>query len=93
MATLFCDYWERIIGEKIYWENVSGLEPHEANYLKLDCTKLRTTFKWEPTWGIEKAMNKVVEWTKFYLAGEDVSKCMDRQIEEFLTENLNFKIF
>ncbi len=93
LATLFCDYWERIIGEKIYWENVSGLEPHEANYLKLDCTKLRTTFKWEPTWGIEKAMNKVVEWTKFYLAGEDVSKCMDRQIEEFLTENLNFKIF
>lgn len=86
LATLFCDCWNRIMGEKIHWETVSELGPHEANYLKLDCTKLKTMFQWKPTWSIDRAMNKVVEWTKSYLVDKDVSKCMDRQIEEFLTE-------
>ena len=58
--------------------------PHEANFLKLDCTKLKTVFGWKPTWNLETAIEKVVEWSKCYLSGGDVRACMDDQIRAFL---------
>ena len=58
--------------------------PHEANFLKLDCSKLKSTFGWKPRWSLETAVEKVVEWSKAWIAGEDVRLVMDRQIKEFL---------
>ncbi len=58
--------------------------PHEANFLKLDCSKLKNTFGWKPRWNLEKAVEKVVEWTKVWLDGGDVRIVMDKQIEEYL---------
>ncbi len=58
--------------------------PHEANFLKLDCSKLKTVFGWKPTWNLEAAIAKTVEWTKVWLGGEDVNACMEKQIKEFL---------
>jgi len=68
----------------IKWKNVSETNaPHEANFLKLDCSKLKFTFGWKPKWNVEKAVEKVVEWTKVYALGEDVRACMDAEIKEF----------
>ena len=58
--------------------------PHEANFLKLDCSKLKSTFGWKPHWDLETAIKKVVEWSKAWVAGDDVRAVMDKQIEEFL---------
>lgn len=58
--------------------------PHEANFLKLDCSKLKNTFEWSPRWDLDKAIRMVVEWTKCWCSGGDVRKCMDAQIECFL---------
>lgn len=68
------------------WKNLSDGGPHEANFLKLDCSKLKTTFDWNPRWDVEKTMEKIVEWTKTYMAKGNISACMDRQIAEFLSE-------
>ena len=73
------------MGADITWKNVHDGGPHEANFLKLDCSKLKTTFGWKPRWNVETTMEKIVEWTKVYLSGENVSECMDRQIDQFLT--------
>ncbi|MBE6690156.1 MAG: CDP-glucose 4,6-dehydratase [Ruminococcaceae bacterium] len=59
--------------------------PHEANFLKLDCSKLKSVFGWAPTWDLATAIEKVVEWTRAFRAGEDVRAVMDRQIDAFLT--------
>lgn len=58
--------------------------PHEANFLKLDCSKLKQTLGWKPRWDLETAVIKVVEWTKAWSEGKDVRQVMIRQIEEFL---------
>ena len=58
--------------------------PHEANFLKLDCSKLKSVFGWKPTWNLAEAIARVVEWTKVYAAGGDVVAVMDKQIEAFL---------
>ena len=84
LVTLFCKKWNEANGTNITWENVYDGGPHEANFLKLDCSKLKNTLHWKPRWNVEITMEKIVEWTKVYFENGDVSKCMDSQIEEFL---------
>ena len=80
LADLFAEKW----GEGFSWENrAEAGAPHEANYLKLDCSKLKSVFGWQPRWHIGQAVEKTVEWTKVWLAGGDVAAEMDRQIAEF----------
>ena len=76
----FVKHW----GNGIKWINQSDNGPHEANFLKLDCSKLKTTFGWQPRWDLDTAIAKVVEWSKAWAAGENVRAVMDRQINEFL---------
>lgn len=84
LVTLFCEKWNAAMGTNITWKNVHDGGPHEANFLKLDCSKLKTTFGWKPHWNVPITMEKIVEWTAVYLAGGDVATCMDKQIEEFI---------
>ena len=81
LVGLFVKHW----GEGMKWINKFDGGPHEANFLKLDCSKLKTTFGWKPHWNLEKAIEKVVEWSKAWVAGEDVCPVMNRQIREFLS--------
>lgn len=81
LVDLFVNKW----GEGLRWVNeYDGGGPHEANFLKLDCSKLKVTFGWTPRWNLEEAMEKIVEWSKIWLVGGDVRACMDKQITEFL---------
>ena len=84
LVDLFCKEWKKQTGDEISWINQYDGGPHEANFLKLDCSKIKTVFGWKPTWNVEKTMEKIVEWSNIYIAGGDVVRCMDRQIEEFL---------
>ena len=84
LVTLFCDKWNEATGDCVKWINQYDGGPHEANFLKLDCSKLKATFDWRPRWNVETAMEKIVEWSVKYMAGEDVAKCMEKRIEEFL---------
>ena len=86
LVDIFCKAW----GEGQTWENHFVGGPHEANFLKLDCSRLRQTFGWKPAWGVKKAIEKTVEWSKAWQAGEDINEVMKRQIREF-TENIESK--
>ncbi len=79
LVDLFCEKW----GRGLAWVNEYDGGPHEANFLKLDCSKLKKNFNWKPRWNIEDAMEKTVEWARFYLSNCDISGVMDRQIQEF----------
>ncbi|MBR4903726.1 MAG: CDP-glucose 4,6-dehydratase [Selenomonadaceae bacterium] len=83
LTELFCKSW----GENLNWESKSLNQPKEANLLKLDCSKLKAVFDWQPKWNIKTAVDKSVEWYKIYRDGEDVTFCMKNQIEEFLRGN------
>lgn len=80
LVDLFCKAW----GSGMAWENRSEVNaPHEANFLKLDCTKLKTTFGWKPRWHVDRAVEETVAWTKAWLAGENMGQYMEQQIERF----------
>ncbi|MCQ2081344.1 MAG: CDP-glucose 4,6-dehydratase [Lachnospiraceae bacterium] len=88
LVDLFVERWNKnSIGKepkKIGWVNRSDGGPHEANFLKLDCTKLKKTFGWKPVWNIEKTMDKTVEWYKSLAEGENVGECVSRQIRDYI---------
>ena len=72
-------------GDGIGWIDRSDGGPHEANFLKLDCSKLKNKFGWSPVWNIEQALEATVGWTKCWLNKEqDISLYMNEQIESFM---------
>lgn len=84
LVSLFCDTWNKSTGDKIKWIDKFDGGPHEANFLKLDCSKIKNTFGWTPRWNVKEAMEKIVEWTIKYYQQEDLSECMEKQIKDFL---------
>lgn len=79
LVDLFCKKWHGA-----NWKNVAENDaPHEANFLKLDCSKIKSTFGWKPHWHITEAVEKTVEWSKVYLNSGNVSEIMDKQIKEY----------
>lgn len=80
LVELFVQKW----GEGMKWRSCYDGGPHEANFLKLDCSKLKMMFGWKPAWNLETAMEMIVEWSKCWMQGGDIVECMDRQIDQFL---------
>ncbi len=82
LVDIFCHEW----GCGAEWENVSETNaPHEANFLKLDCSKIKKTISWTPHWHIVDAIQKTVEWSKAYFGGDNIIAVMDKQINEYLS--------
>ncbi|WRS27302.1 CDP-glucose 4,6-dehydratase [Oscillospiraceae bacterium MB08-C2-2] len=82
LVDIFCATW----GVGASWENRWVGGPHEANFLKLDCSKIKSVFGWKPRWHVVDAIDKTCEWAKAWLAKEDVAGVMDRQINEYGSE-------
>lgn len=79
-----CEKW----GESADYEVTHGNHPHEAHYLKLDCSKARAVLDWHPCWRLETAIDKVMEWFKAYRAGgntEGLRNICFQQIEQYTT--------
>lgn len=79
LVELFCSTW----GEDARWIDKSDHGPHEASFLKLDCSRLKATFGWQPVWALDQAIEKTVAWTKRWQAGDDMGLFMDAQIDDF----------
>ena len=83
LVTLFCSCW----GEGAVWENQAEANaPHEASFLKLDCSKIKAVFGWRPRWHIRECMEKTCTFSKVWIAGGDIPAEMDREIDEFFGE-------
>lgn len=81
LADLFCASW----GEPAAWEDVSEPgAPHEAGFLKLDCSKIKRVTGWRPKWRIDDAVEHAAAWSKVYLSGGDICAEMRREIAHYL---------
>lgn len=89
LVSLFCETWKELSGQEIIWIDRYDGGPHEANFLKLNCSKLRNTFDWHPVWNVKEAMKKIVEWELAYqnMNTEEKDTCieniMNEQIEAY----------
>ena len=82
LVDIFCKTW----GEGMTWENVSDGGPHEANFLKLDCSKIKAELDWKPVLNIEEAVKLTVEWYKAYEEGSNYIEVIEKQIKAYFKE-------
>ena len=83
LVDLFCKCW----GQEAKWENqAEDNAPHEANFLKLDCSKVKSTFGWKPCWHMEECMEMTCRFSKVWLASGNVAAEMNKEIKEFMEE-------
>lgn len=85
LVDLFCGHW----GEGARWVNRWDGGPHEANFLKLDCARLKETFGWSPVWLLDEAVAATVAWHKLLIAGGDVRGLMLEQARAFSRSKLD----
>ncbi len=65
------------------YEVSKGDHPHEAHYLKLDCSKVKSRLGWHPRWGLDQALDSIIEWTRAYKDNKNVQDICLNQIERY----------
>lgn len=86
IVTRLCAKWnERNQAKASFYVQGDG-GPHEANYLKLDCSRIRTKFNWKPKWTLDETLDRIVEWYVIYQKGDDIVSCIETQIKQYLED-------
>lgn len=70
-------------GEGASWALDGGNHPHEAHYLKLDCSKAKSRLGWQPRWSLAKTIDQICIWHKAHLAGADMQAVCHEQIQQY----------
>lgn len=90
LVGLFEQKWNSISTQKFAWKVQEDKGPHEANFLKLDCSKIKQKYNWQTNWHIDETIDKVVEWFYAYLMGDNIVSVMEKQIIEFQREQKKY---
>lgn len=84
LVSTFCKIWEKHTGKGLDYKCVVSEGPHEANFLKLDCSKMKKVLGWAPKWNYKEMLEKTAVWTECYLCEGRITEEMNRQICEYL---------
>lgn len=79
ISKTLCKLW----GEGADYSIDSNPQPHEANYLKLDCSKAKAELGWFPKWDIETTLKSIVDWSKSFIAGDNIREVTEKQIYQY----------
>jgi len=72
-------YW----GNNASWNLDKNNNPHEAGFLKLDCSKASNRLKWNPKWNLELTLKSIVDWHQLYTNGGDIKKQCLKEINKY----------
>jgi len=79
ITSRLCALW----GDNANFEIDNHPQPHEANYLKLDCSKAKNELDWHPCWNLERALTGIVDWNKAFLKGDNIREICKMQIRDY----------
>jgi len=80
-----CEKW----GDGAAWELDPAPQPHEATYLKLDCSRARARLGWQPRWQLGQTLDRIVDWHQAHARGEDMRAFTLAQIRHYQTTDLD----
>lgn len=73
-------------GDGAGWILDSADHPHEAHFLKLDCSKAKSRLAWYPRWGLTKTLEKIIDWHKAANKHDNMRLKTLEQISQYVTE-------
>lgn len=68
-------------GTPASWCQDGEPQPHEAHFLKLDCTKANQQLGWYPKWDLATAIDLIVGWQRAFRDGRNMRDLTLSQIE------------
>jgi CDP-glucose 4,6-dehydratase len=80
-----CTSW----GDGASWKLDGAPQPHEATWLKLDCSKARARLGWQPRWNLGRTIEMIVAWHKAHAQGADMRVVTLAQIDDYQTTQTN----
>lgn len=83
-----CDQLTNSWGNDAHRVLDNGDHPHEAHYLKLDCSKAKARLNWQPRWTLAETIEHICNWHKAHLAGADMQSMCLHQIKQYETKPL-----
>lgn len=72
-------------GEDAGWSVDEGDHPHEAHYLKLDCSKAKMRLDWHPRWNLDETLKRIVNWHRDWLGGQCMKNRTLNEISDYQT--------
>lgn len=72
-----------IWGGDAAWQLDESPQPHEARFLKLDCSKAKARLEWKPRWGIETVLHKIHDWENHFHSGGDMQTYCIKEIQSY----------
>ncbi|MDW6002172.1 CDP-glucose 4,6-dehydratase [Vibrio mangrovi] len=78
------DRLAQLWGDGVSWRMKEGVHPHEAHYLKLDCSKATQLLDWHPCWSLSKSLKRIVDWHHAWLAGENMQHYSLNEIRSYI---------
>ncbi len=73
-------------GDGASWLQDEGEHPHEAHYLKLDCSKAKMRLHWQPRWHLDETLAAIIDWHSAHQAGENMQDFSLGQIQQYLLQ-------
>ncbi len=83
LVRTFCAEWKALTGYEQGWSIEGNEGPHEANFLRLDCSRIKSIFGWKPVWNYREAVQKTAEWMYAYVTEKEVVPVMMQQIHDY----------
>ena len=80
IAKRLCQLWAK----DARWHLSEGEHPHEAHYLKLDCSKARARLNWQPVWHLNTALTQIVAWQRAWLNNDNMQRVTIEQINQYM---------
>lgn len=84
LVDMFCNSW----GDTTWINKSETNSVHEANFLKLDCSRIKNKIGWKPKISIEDAVDLTVEWTKCYYANKNINHLSEKQINDYFNNKI-----
>ena len=67
----------------LQWRVDNRAQPHEAQLLKLDCSKSMCLLNWKPRWGLEQALAHTCDWYSHFSAKRKMCEISQFQITRY----------
>ncbi len=80
-----CELW----GNSAAYSIDKDRQPHEATYLKLDCSKAKAQLGWYPQWNVETTLQSIVDWNKQFLNGANMRHVTEQQIRNYFRSQIH----
>jgi CDP-glucose 4,6-dehydratase len=69
--------------DQVSWELDKNNNPHEAGYLKLECSKAAAKLNWKPKWNLDFTLDKIIDWHQSFLNGSNIQDECLNEIAEY----------